>query len=126
MAAGLFMRAAEEGHVLAQILTASNCLDGCGGLESVCGSTGPTRWIKLAAYQNWPKAMVYLATVMKRRDFRGENQVRGMIWLNMAAEEGDPDGQYELAKVFLDGSFELGVSSDREMGRRWLEIAAGN
>ena len=50
------------------------------------------------------------------------NAVRGRDMFNYAASYfGDPDGQYHLGRMYLDGQ---GVGKDTKQGIRWLSLAA--
>lgn len=108
-------KAAEQGDAKAQWNLGSVFASGRGGIKRDL----PTAFIlyKKAAAAGFVPAQATLGVLFARvRDFE-----QAAFWLSKAAEQGDPEAQYNLGLAYIKGQ---GVAADLGAAFRWMVMAA--
>jgi TPR repeat protein len=85
------------------------------------------QWITTAATQGHSKAKEYLRTRSRRSKSDLENVNKEQFHaLKQAAQNGDPEAQFQLGKMFVTGRFflDLFVEQNKERGYQWITAAA--
>ena len=97
-AALLYMEAAEQGHAGAQCNLGACYYCGKGTEQD---NEQATHWLKKAAGQGNTEAMFYLAMLYEEA-CEAEKQREGLLWLILAAQQGDREAKKSLSEMHLD------------------------
>lgn len=114
--AACFFRLAELGDKRAQYAYAECLFKGIGVPES---REEAALWYKAAARHMYPAAALRLALCLKSK--KGPLSEQVLFWLQVAAELGEAEAQYELATAFEEGD---GVAPSHAHSLYWLTAAA--
>lgn len=109
-----FRRAAEGGHVAAQVHL--------GMIQAQMQDFEQSaRWFEKAAEQGDAEGMTNLAILYFRGLGVEQDRARGFDWLTKAAVQGDPANQLQLGMLYMDGA---GGEPDVDNGLKWIRRAA--
>ncbi len=125
LAATLFKKAAEKGHIKAEYELALCYRDGI-GLDK--NGELALMWLTEAADSGCgKKAIRAILEICKCWDEEHNSILHLPIyvyWLKRLAELGDTDAMYKLAEFYFDGDDRLLIEQDREMAKKLLTYAA--
>ena len=113
-----FTKAAQQGHVRAQIYVAW-MLDSGRGLPR--DDAGAVEWYRKAAEQGHPEGQYRLGLAYSNGDGVRMDETKAIEWFRLAAEQGHAGAQHALAAAYGQGS---GVPRDYGDARTWYLRAA--
>lgn len=116
-AARWYMLAAAEGSLLAQVKLAHLYMEGSGVKKDVNFAVS---LFKRAAPRD-PEAALYLGLMYRLGDHVLQDYSEAMIWLKLAAEQGDSYAQSSIGSMYFRGE---GVTMDYANASYWFKLAA--
>ncbi len=112
---GWYMKAAEQNIPDAQFKVASILVAESPSLNE----EEAVKWYTKASVLGFLPAMVNLG-IMKYTRAEYDDAFK---WFNSAAYRNDPDAQFYLGRLYIEGK---GVKKDIDLGVKWLRLSAGN
>jgi TPR repeat protein len=117
-----YRRAAEHGDVAAQTLLASRYYYGHGASQDYAEAA---RWYSDAGRQGVslsPSTQINIGWLfINGTGGVPQDQSKGTYWFRRAADQGDPEGQYLLGRMYFDGD---GAVQDYTQCHMWMNLSA--
>jgi TPR repeat protein len=114
-----FLRSAESGNSLSQVMVGSLYASGKGTDRDEAEAV---KWYKTSAENGFPAGQLYLSSAY-RKGFGGlpQDTEQSLYWCKKAAETGDPEAQVQLGTFYLQG---LDKSKGPSDARKLFQLAA--
>lgn len=113
-----WLRSAEAGNPLAQVVVASLYENGTGVSRDLAKAAS---WYERAAEQGYHRAQHHLGRMYHFGLGVPEDQATAARWLRMAGDQGDAQAQGLLALLYLEGR---GVPQNYQQAYMWASVAA--
>lgn len=113
------LKAAAQGHLSAQIVTAEIYLHGLGSIRK--NTEEAAKWYLKAAEQDDVGAQYNLGIILIKGEGLDKDLVTARYWLAQSAEKGFAASQYALAALYYSGN---GVDKDLSAAVNWFSKAA--
>ena len=117
-ATNYYLKAAEQGHMVAQYKLGDCCLNGIGVAKD---NVEAAKWFKKAAEQGHVEAQYKLGDCCLNGIGVAEDDEEAVKWYRKAAEQGHTVAQYNLGYCYFGG---IGVAKDDAEAAEWFQKAA--